>query len=119
MHHAVSTVSLPPFIPATMASDKVFVLLIPGGVPVNFAVFVDLTWFKFVINGPNIRVRVHNTDVVIGNARYTSMVLYPANTKHLYNICTMLDQRRRRWAELYECYTGTNVLCLLVSCICN
>ena len=22
----------------------------------------------------------------------------PANTKHLYNICTMLDQRRRRWA---------------------
>ena len=28
----------------------------------------------------------------------------PVNTKHLYNICTMLDQRRRRC---------TNVLCLL------
>ena len=31
----------------------------------------------------------------------------PANIKHLYNICTMLDQRRRRWADiiqiLYKC----------------
>ena len=31
-----------------------------------------------------------------------------ANTKHLYNICTMLDQRRRRWADavqmLYKCF---------------
>ena len=24
----------------------------------------------------------------------------PANTKHLYNIHTMLDQRRRRWADV-------------------
>ena len=34
--------------------------------------------------------------------------LYPANTKHLYNISTMLDQRRRRWADvvemLYKCF---------------
>ena len=33
---------------------------------------------------------------------------YPANTKHLYNICTMLNQRRRRWADvvqmLYKCF---------------
>ena len=32
----------------------------------------------------------------------------PANTKHMYNICTMLDQRRRRWADvvqmLYKCF---------------
>ena len=32
----------------------------------------------------------------------------PANTKHLYNICTMLDQRRRRWVDvvqmLYKCF---------------
>ena len=32
----------------------------------------------------------------------------PANTKHLYNIRTMLDQRRRRWADvvqmLYKCF---------------
>ena len=36
---------------------------------------------------------------------YTSL---PANTKHLYNICTMLDQRRRRWSDvvqmLYKCF---------------
>ena len=25
--------------------------------------------------------------------------MYPANTKHLYNSCTMLDQRQRRWAD--------------------
>ena len=25
--------------------------------------------------------------------------LDPANTKHFYNIYTMLDQRRRRWAD--------------------
>ena len=32
----------------------------------------------------------------------------PANTKHLYNICTMFGQRRRRWADvvqmLYKCF---------------
>ena len=38
-----------------------------------------------------------------------------ANTKHLYNICTMLDQRRRRWADVVQnCYT--NVFCLLGTC---
>ena len=35
-------------------------------------------------------------------------VIIPANTKYLYNICTMLDQRRRRWADvvqmLYKCF---------------
>ena len=34
--------------------------------------------------------------------------ILPANTKHLYNSCTMLDERRRRWAEvvkmLYKCF---------------
>ena len=33
---------------------------------------------------------------------------YPSNPKHLYNICTMLNQRRRRWADvvqmLYQCF---------------
>ena len=26
----------------------------------------------------------------------------PVNAKHLYNICTMLDQRRRRWADVVQ-----------------
>ena len=34
--------------------------------------------------------------------------IIPVSTKHLYNIYTMLDQRRRRWADvveiLYECF---------------
>ena len=34
----------------------------------------------------------------------------PVNTKILYNICTMLDQRRRRWADvvqmLYKCFVS-------------
>ena len=37
-----------------------------------------------------------------------------ANTKHLYNICTMLDQRRRRWADvvqmLYKCFVFDGML---------
>ena len=35
-------------------------------------------------------------------------------TKHLYNICTMLDQRRRRWSNfaqmLYKCFVFTGIL---------
>ena len=40
----------------------------------------------------------------------------PVNTKRLYNICTMLVQRRRRWADvvqmLYKCFVfaGNNVI---------
>ena len=26
----------------------------------------------------------------------------PGDTKHLYSICTMLDQRRRRWVEVVQ-----------------
>ena len=28
----------------------------------------------------------------------------PVNTKHLYNICKMLDQRRRRWADVLQMF---------------
>ena len=31
---------------------------------------------------------------------YTIISVYPVNPKHLYNIYTMLDQRRRRWADV-------------------
>ena len=27
---------------------------------------------------------------------------YPVSTKHLFNICTMLDQRRRRWFDVVQ-----------------
>ena len=46
-----------------------------------------------------------DTDVLIthgpplGDAHYYSQH-YPANTKHLYNIYKMLDQRRRRSADV-------------------
>ena len=39
------------------------------------------------------------------------------NTKHLYNICTMLDQRRRRWADvvqmLYKCFVFSEFMVVL------
>ena len=42
---------------------------------------------------------------------YCLLQAHPVNTKHLYNICTMLDQRRRRWADvvqiLYKCFVFT------------
>ena len=44
----------------------------------------------------------------------------PVNRKHLYDICTMLDQRRRRWVDvvqmLYKCFLFTGIsLCLYTS----
>ena len=33
---------------------------------------------------------------------YAGLLLCPVNTKHLYNFCTMLDQRRRRWADVVQ-----------------
>ena len=36
----------------------------------------------------------------------------PLSTKHLYNICTMLDQRRRRWADVI-CYTKMLYKCFV------
>ena len=35
----------------------------------------------------------------------------PASTKHLYNICTMVGQRRIRWVDFVQCCA--NILCLL------
>ena len=38
----------------------------------------------------------------------------PVNTKKLYNICRMLDQRRRRWTDvaqmLYKCFVFAGML---------
>ena len=38
----------------------------------------------------------------------------PANAKLLYNFCKMLDQRRRRWADvvqmLYKCFVFTGIV---------
>ena len=28
--------------------------------------------------------------------------IYPVNTKHMYIVCAMLDQRRRRWADVVQ-----------------
>ena len=33
---------------------------------------------------------------------YCACLCFPVNTKHLYNICTMLDQCRRRWANIVQ-----------------
>ena len=38
--------------------------------------------------------------------------VYPVNTKHLNNICTMLDQRQRRWPDVVQ-NVIQNVLCEL------
>ena len=43
-----------------------------------------------------------------GSVEGAGASLKPVNTKHVYNICTMLDQRRRRWANvvqmLFKCF---------------
>ena len=47
----------------------------------------------------------------ISGAQMVHAMLYsgfPVSTENLYNICTMLNQRRRRWADvvqkLYKCF---------------
>ena len=48
-----------------------------------------------------------STEAVDDVTEWTSSGKITANTKHLYNICTLLDQRRRRWADvvqmIYKC----------------
>ena len=40
----------------------------------------------------------------------------PVNTKHLYNMFTMVDQRRRRWSDivnmLYKCFVFAGYITL-------
>ena len=44
---------------------------------------------------------------------FIQLMFFPVNTKKLYNICTMLDQRLRRWANvvqmLYKCFVFTGL----------
>ena len=41
----------------------------------------------------------------------------PVNTKHLYNICTMLGQRRRRWAGVVQMLFKAFVSAGMPTCI--
>ena len=56
-----------------------------------------LSWFVYRL----IHIHVHHQVKTRG----------PANTKHLYNICTMLVQRQRRWADVVQMLY--DFLCLL------
>ena len=59
--------------------------------------------FRFNLNNACM-VRGHIISVLIDSH-------YPANTKHLNNMCTTSAQRLRRWSSLYILYA--NVLCLM------
>ena len=49
------------------------------------------------------------TDILLKSCSHV-----PVNTNHLHNICIMLGQRRRRWADfvqmLYKCFVFSEVL---------
>ena len=42
----------------------------------------------------------HHSAGAASGKRWYGGDIVPANTKHLYYIYTMLDQRRRRWADV-------------------
>ena len=52
-------------------------------------------------------------DAATASSTGTETRYYTVNTKHMYNICTTLDQRRRRWADvvqmLYKCFVFTGL----------
>ena len=67
-------------------------------------------------------VRLLYCMLLITSSRTISIMVagYPVNTKHLYNICTMLGQCRRRWADvvqmLYKCFVFAGY-CRVCSCL--
>ena len=58
-------------------------------------------------------VRSHMVSYLTQHARRTLFIVIPANTKYLCNICTMSDQRRRRWADVvqmpYKCFVFAGI----------
>ena len=76
--------------------------------PTNFSVWSDPDTWDFAEQGwggYNGALPMEDQNVKIPSGECDDN---PANTKHLYKICTMLDQRRRRWAGvvqmLYKCF---------------
>ena len=54
--------------------------------------FKSFTWTTFQGSWPD-------PETATGNRQWVSIVI-PANTKHLYNIYTILDKRQRHWADV-------------------
>ena len=54
-------------------------------------------WASVADGGPALNQHWVNVPCLLGTEEYI-----PVNTKHFYGICTMLDQRRRRWADVVQ-----------------
>ena len=50
--------------------------------------------------------------VLVSRGPVCSVCPSPENTKHLYDIWTMLDQRRRRWADIIQLLNKCFVFCV-------
>ena len=74
---------------------------------------ISFTWFLFSLEvhsgqiefppTPRPRSNIIKFDLIKWKGMIVSHKLYcrnPVSTKNLHNICTMLDQRRRRWADV-------------------
>ena len=58
-------------------------------------------WQAFTLKEhPNLTQNPQQTQMVHLLKWHASVSINPSNTKHLYNIYTMLDQRRRHWADI-------------------
>ena len=77
---------------------------------------IPCPWMFWITHNEH-RRRIGSTSVVLtalprSSCPQSRSIL--ANTKHLYNICTTLDQRRRRWADvvqmLYKCFVSAGIL---------
>ena len=65
------------------------------------------------------RKDVHVKECLTSSVVHVCLEPTTANTKHLYDICTMLDQRRRRWAGvvqmLYRCFVFAGTIYIYTS----
>ena len=104
-----------------------FLLIVPGSVSdgsAEPAIYLRAPAYKVNCNSPPVTfswlcmvslLRALSAQLLEILTLYLSNCLnIAANTNHLYDICTMLDQRRRRWADvvemLYDCFVFAGML---------
>ena len=66
-------------------------------------------------------MKIRNVKIITTLCIISYYINISVNTKHLENTCTMLDQRRRRWADvvqmLYKCFVFGGMASIYVICV--
>ena len=101
-----------PQVMITAMALLVFYLPAESGEKISLSITVLLSICVFLLMVSERMPATSDTVPLIG--QYHNHLITPVNTTHLYSICTMMDQRRRRWADcvqmLYKCFVFAKTL---------